>query len=167
MPDATLNDLLTELRAIRTALETRPAAPPFPVQRAMTASAPTATKPGDVVIPQPTTIIDSAGEILIHFGKNSGTPLKALTERSLSWYAEEHPPQLKNDGTPFDPRPADTLLKNAARTYWHETHGTLVGRPATPSAPRAETPQIPYRAPAVKSQTEKELDGDPVDNCPF
>lgn len=161
MPDATLNDLFTELRAIRTALEQRPAAPPPPVQRATPATT-TAAKPGDVVIPQPTTIIDSAGEICIHFGKNYNVALKALTERSLSWYAEDHPPQLKNDGTPFDPRPADTLLKNAARTYWHETHGTLVGRAATPSAPKAETPAIPYRAPTL----EKKLDED-VGEVPF
>jgi hypothetical protein len=166
MLDATLNDLLTELRAIRAALETRP-----PVAPRAVATAATAPK-GDAVIPQPAEIVPNAGDVTVHFGKNSGVALKDLTERSLSWYAEEQPPKLRDDGTPFLLRPADLALKNAARTLWHERNGTLAGTTATPAAPRPETPPIPYREPrtnladtprqpkpaAPKSQVEEELD---------
>lgn len=156
MPDATLNDLLTELRAIRLALETRPVAPP-PVQRAATAS--TSLPAGDVVIPQPVTVIADAGDVQVHFGKNAGIPLKSLTERSLQWYAEEKPAKLKDDGTPYPLRPLDALLLNAARTFYHQTRGTLGGATAP-----AQQPSTQYMTPSKAATLP---DAEAMDLIPF
>ena len=94
-------------------------------------------------IPQPSQIIPNAGEVLIHFGKNTGTPLGSLIESSLRWYASEPEPRLNGKGEPFPPRMEDVNMRNAARTRYHTTKGTLVGAEpvATPSAPSATTSQ--------------------------
>jgi len=161
---ATLDDLLTELRAIRTALESRPPAPPAPAPRVYPPST-LPPQPAGVmpVIPQPAMIIDSAGEILVHFGKNLNVALKNLTDRSLAWYAEERAAKLKDDGTPFTPRPADTLLLNAARTYYHQQHGTLTGDVPTATSDTtervnlAQTPRVPKPV-EPRSKIDEELD---------
>ena len=103
-------ELLTELRAIRAALEK-----PKPMLSLTTA--PTATPNS---LPPPAVEILNAGEVQIHFGKNTGTPLSALSDKQLLWYGADRPEQLKKDGTPFAPREADVLLKNACRTLWHQ-----------------------------------------------
>jgi len=119
-------ELLTELRAIREALE-KPK--PMPMLSLTTASAPTATQD---TLPLPAIAIADAGSVQVHFGKNTGTPLSSLTDKQLLWYGTERPPQLKKDGTPFAPREADVLLKNACRTLWHQRKS---------GAPIALTPQ--------------------------
>ena len=105
-------ELLTELRAIRAALEAKPrAATPA------TATAPTATPTS---LQAPDYVVENAGDVQIHFGKNKDTPLSALSDKQLLWYGADREPQLKKDGTPFAPREADVLLKNACRTLWHQ-----------------------------------------------
>jgi hypothetical protein len=105
-------ELLTELRAIRAALEK-----PKPMLSLTTATAPTATPD---TLPLPAIAIADAGSVQIHFGKNKDTPLSALSDKQLLWYGADRPEQLKKDGTPFAPREADVLLKNACRTLWHQ-----------------------------------------------
>jgi hypothetical protein len=104
--------LLTELRAIREALEK-----PKPMPSLTTATATTATPD---TLPLPAIAIADAGSVEVHFGKNTGTPLSSLTDKQLLWYGADRPEQLKKDGTPFAPREADVLLKNACRTLWHQ-----------------------------------------------
>ena len=104
-------ELLTELRAIRAALEAKP--------RAAQATA-TATTSTPDTLPLPAIAIADAGSVQVHFGKNAGVPLSALSDKQLLWYGADRPEQLKKDGTPFAPREADVLLKNACRTLWHQ-----------------------------------------------
>jgi hypothetical protein len=105
-------ELLTELRAIRAALEK-----PKPMPSLTTATATTATPD---TLPLPAIAIADAGSVQIHFGKNTGVPLSALSDKQLLWYGTERPAQLKKDGTPFAPREADVQLLNACRTLWHQ-----------------------------------------------
>ena len=72
-----------------------------------------------MLIPMPSEIVQDASGVEIHFGKNKGRTLGALSPKSLEWYASEKPPQMKNDGTPFALRPDDLRLLNAARTLHH------------------------------------------------
>lgn len=137
--------ILLELRAIRQLLAEAAAArlnAPPPVAASLThvaasASEPTTPSPrpstggggkfDDAPIPQPSQLIPDAGNVQVHFGKNTGIALSALGERSLSWYATDQPAKLDNQGQPFRPRPQEILLKNAARTLWHTNRGTLSG----------------------------------------
>lgn len=126
MNNELLTEILTELRAIRAALEAKPRPAP--------ASATTITATPDS-LPLPAVEIVDAGDIQIHFGKNAGTPLSALTDKQLLWYGADRPEQLKKDGTPFAPRQADIQLRNACRTLWHQRKSggapvTLVSQPA-------------------------------------
>jgi hypothetical protein len=104
-------EILIELRAIRAALEAKPRA------AQATTAAPTATPN---TLPPPAVEILNAGDVQIHFGKNTGTALSSLTDKQLLWYGADRPPQLKKDGTPFAPREADVQLLNACRTLWHQ-----------------------------------------------
>lgn len=125
---ATLDDQTQLLRDILAALKSN--ARPATSQ----ASAPAQT--GPEVYPQPLRIIsiEDAEETEVHFGKNAGKKLRDLGEKSVSWYALEKPPQLKKDGTPFDPRPQDVALTEAARTLHHARLGTLAtNRVAVPT----------------------------------
>jgi hypothetical protein len=160
---ATLDDILAELTAIRLILASRPTPPP-PQPRASSpapATSATGANVGDEPIPQPNTIIANAGDVQVHFGKNSGKPLSEIGERSLSWYAAEQAPRLGNNGKPFPPRPQDVLLKNAARTLWHQLRGTLATGLPTRSAPAQNTsaPQ-PTQSPGAGGSTGEE-------NVPF
>lgn len=119
MTDIQHQELLTELKAIRMLLAAKPAAAPAAV-------ASTATQTPDGPPPQPDTVVENAAAVTVHFGKNNGVALGALSERSLSWYASVKAPKLDNSGKPFDPRPADVALEQAARTLWHTQKGTLV-----------------------------------------
>lgn len=104
--------LLSELIRIREALESRSNTPSAPK--------PTASKSTwSDSLPAPDYHVENAGAVAVHFGKNSGTPLSALSDKQLLWYGADREPQLKSDGTPFAPREADVLLKNACRTLWH------------------------------------------------
>lgn len=168
MPDtpakpATLDDILAELTAIRLILASRPTPPP----QARTSSPAPATSStganvGDEPIPQPGTIITNAGDVQIHFGKNSGKPLSEINERSLSWYAAEQPPRLGNNGKPFPPRQQDLTLKDAARTLWHTNRGTLATGLYMASAPPASAPKT-HAAPTAASTTAR----DDEENVPF
>ena len=111
-------ELILEIRAIRTALTqgTKPASP---------AAASKSAASGPAVIPPPSEIIDNPGAVCVHFGKNKGRPLADLGAKSIEWYAQEPEPRLRTDGTPFPPRAEDLLLRNAARTIVHQGRGTL------------------------------------------
>jgi hypothetical protein len=104
------DELLTELRAIRAALEK-----PKPMLSLTNASTSSATS-----LPPPDQVIEGAASVTVHFGKNKGVAIGSLSEKQLLWYGADREPQLKNDGTPFPPRAEDTLLKNACRTLWHD-----------------------------------------------
>ena len=104
-------EILTELRAIRAALEK-----PKPML-SLTTTATTATPD---TLPLPTIEIVDAGSVLVHFGKNTGVPISQLTDKQLLWYGTERPAQLRKDGTPFPPREADVQLLNACRTLWQQ-----------------------------------------------
>jgi hypothetical protein len=128
MTDTQFRELLLELREIRLALQSRQTPLPQPPAPAKTS---TATRTPDS-LPMPTTLIERAGEVPVHFGKNAGTPISQLNDKQLLWYGADREPQLKKDGTPFPPREADVLLQNAVRTLWHERLGTL---PSSAPAP--------------------------------
>ncbi len=89
---------------------------------------------GDENIPQPTEVIPDAGDVQVHFGKNNGVALSKLSERSLSWYAQEQAPRLDSSGKPYPPRPQEIILRNAARTLWHQNRGTLGAAAPAPKA---------------------------------
>ena len=129
-----LTELLTELRAIRAALEAKP--------RAATPVIATATTATPDTLPPPAVEILNAGDVQIHFGKNTGTPLSSLTDKQLLWYGADRPEQLKKDGTPFAPREADVLLKNACRTLWQQR---VSGAPIVlASQPADDGEQVPF-----------------------
>ncbi len=145
MTDQIAKDILSELQAIRLLLAARPQAPasaPRPAQAQTTGS----DQPQE--IPQPTSLMDSPGDVQVHFGKNNGIPLSQLTDRSLAFYASVKAPRLDSSGKPFPPRPQDVKLENAARQLHHSKLGTLVGVPAQvntttvmnpPTAKKADT----------------------------
>jgi len=119
-----------ELVRIREALEARPYAV------GASAAKPASSFPKSDEIPMPTEIIEDAGNVQVHFGKNKGVALSQLGERSVAWYAQEAEPRIGNNGKPFPPRPEDVLLRNAARTIIHQKRGTLPSA-AVPAAPAA------------------------------
>ena len=119
-----------ELVRIREALEARPFASGAP------AAKPASSFPKSDEVPLPTEIIEDAGSVQVHFGKNKGVALSSLGDRSVAWYAQEPEPRLGNNGKPFPPRPEDVLLRNAARTLIHQKRGTIAGA-AVPPAPVA------------------------------
>jgi hypothetical protein len=99
---------------------------------------------GDEPVPQPAEIVANPGDVQVHFGKNNGVPLSKLSERSLSWYAQEQAPRLDSSGKPYPARPQETTLRNAARTLWHQNRGTLAGA----GAPKADPAAVPTETPA-------------------
>jgi hypothetical protein len=119
-----------ELIRIREALEARPFASGAP------AAKPAPSFPKSDEVPMPTEVIEDAGNVQVHFGKNKGVALSSLGDRSVAWYAQEPEPRLGNNGKPFPPRPEDVLLRNAARTIIHQKRGTLPSA-AVPTAPVA------------------------------
>jgi len=128
--DVELVRIRVELVRIREALEARPFASGAPAAK----PAPSLAKSDEV--PMPTEIIEDAGNVQVHFGKNKGVALSSLGDRSVAWYAQEPEPRLGNNGKPFPPRPEDVLLRNAARTLIHQKRGTITGA-AVPTAPVA------------------------------
>ena len=123
----TLELIHSELVRIREALEARPYSAGSPTHKAV------ATQAKTDEVPMPSEVIANAGDVQVHFGKNKGLALSNLGDRSIAWYAQEPEPRLRNDGTPFPPRPEDVLLRNAARTIIHQKRGTI----AAVSAPKA------------------------------
>ena len=126
----TLELIHAELIRIREALEARPYASGAP------AAKPASSFPKSDEVPMPTEVIDDAGNVQVHFGKNKGVALSSLGDRSVAWYAQEAEPRIGNNGKPFPPRPEDVLLRNAARTLIHQKRGTIAGA-AVPTAPVA------------------------------
>ena len=108
---------------------------------------------GDEPVPQPTEVVPNAGDVQVHFGKNNGVALSKLSERSLSWYAQEQAPRLDSSGKPYPARPQETTLRNAARTLWHQNRGTL-GQADVPKSTSAATPSIPAESSAHLSDEE-------------
>ena len=128
MPD--LNQaILDELKAIRSLLASKPAA-----AAPAAAVAQTATQTPEGPPPQPDSVVENAASVVIHFGKNNGVALGALSERQLGFYASVKTPRLDNSGKPFAPRPQDVALEQAARTLWHTQKGTLAA-----AAPAVDT----------------------------
>jgi hypothetical protein len=126
-------EILTELRAIRAALEAKPRT------AQSTATGPTATPD---TLPLPAIAIADAGSVQVHFGKNAGVPLSELSDKQLLWYGTDRPAQLKKDGTPFAPREADVQLLNACRTLWHQRKS---GAPiALASQPADDGENVPF-----------------------
>ena len=133
-----LTEILVELRAIRVALEAKPKAAPA------TSGAKPSTGPQATTLPPPDEVIENAGDVTVHFGKNSGTPISSLNDKQLLWYGADREPQLKNDGTPFPPRESDSRLKNACRTLWQQRHGGLKIEQSAKPAPAQESEEVPF-----------------------
>ena len=113
MTNEQFTELMQELRAIRSALShPKPSAAPLPAA-------------GSQDVPPPVKPVPNAGEVCVHFGKNTGKALCELSAKSVEWYAQEPAPRLRQDGTPFPPRPADVALREAARTLVHQRRGTI------------------------------------------
>jgi hypothetical protein len=113
--------IITELRGIREALTNANAKPPTAPATAAPARDAFAARPE---IPQPTALVDDPDAVVVHFGKNAGTPLGALGERSIEWYASVKEPKLDRNGKPFPPRAVDVALENAARQIIHRRRNT-------------------------------------------
>ena len=131
MNEEILKSIHEELVAIRQLLTEANKAPRSAPARSTSSSSSYSGGGGggfDDVIPQPSEVVPNAGDVQVHFGKNNGVALSKLSERSLSWYATEQPPRLDSSGKPYPPRPQETVLRNAARTLWHQNKGTL-GQP--------------------------------------
>ena len=136
MTSEQFTDLLTELRAIRAALEK-----PKPMLSLTTATATTATPD---TLPLPAIAIADAGSVQVHFGKNAGTPISSLSDKQLLWYGTERPASLKKDGTPFAPRQADIQLLNACRTLWHQRKSGAPIAPASQPAAADDGENVPF-----------------------
>lgn len=125
------DQLIVEIRALKAAVLTLKGPQTLAKSPAMApAGAPSGAPAKD--IPMPDGAVPNAEDVEVHFGKNKGVPLGKLAIRSIEWYAQDQEPKLKNDGTPFAPREADIILKNAARTIVHQRRGTLPPSPAKP-----------------------------------
>jgi hypothetical protein len=130
MNDDLLKAIHQELVAIRQLLADgkAPAMRSTPVRASAPSGAVSRSNGGEEeAVPQPTEIIANAGDVQVHFGKNNGVALAKLSERSLSWYAQEQAPRLDSSGNPYPARPQEITLRNAARTLWHQNRGTLGG----------------------------------------
>jgi broad specificity phosphatase PhoE len=136
MTDQLGQEIIAELRAIRALLSTKPAAP-----AAASAPAP-AGAPKD--IPQPSEIVDDPGSIEVHFGKNSGKPLRSLGAKSVEWYAQEPEPRIGNNGKPFPLRAEDVRLRNAARQIVHGNRGTLAAGSKVTLVTETLTEEVPF-----------------------
>jgi hypothetical protein len=160
MNEDILKSIHEELVAIRQLLAEANKAPArsTPVRSTSSSSSFSSSSMGDENIPQPSEVVPNAGDVQVHFGKNNGIALSKLSERSLSWYATEQPPRLDSSGKPYPPRPQETLLRNAARTLWHQNKGTL-GQ-ATP-AKSAKSDDLPVPAPESSAHLADE------ENVPF
>ncbi len=163
MNEDTLKAIHQELVAIRQLLtEANKAQPRSTPARSTSSSSSYASSGGggfDEVIPQPSEVVANAGDVQVHFGKNNGVALSKLSERSLSWYATEQPPRLDSSGKPYPPRPQEVVLRNAARTLWHQNKGTL-GQPDVPKGAGA-----PAAAPAAAAESSAHLSDE--ENVPF
>ncbi|MGI9253975.1 MAG: hypothetical protein ACR2J8_09525, partial [Thermomicrobiales bacterium] len=129
-------ELIIELRGIRAAIE-----------RALKASAPKPATAGAEDIPLPVAPVTDAENVEVHFGKNKGNRLGSLGAKSVEWYAKEPEPRLRNDGTPFPPRPDDVRLREAARTLVHQRRGTIpmpANKPILEPVVSASTEEVPF-----------------------
>lgn len=118
MTDEQFAEMMVELRAIRVALldKVKPMAQPSQF---------TGFHQPSEEIPQPTELLDDPDSVPVHFGKNAGTPIGSLSERSIEWYAKPKEPKIGKNGKPFAPRPDDVRLENAARQIIHRRRGSL------------------------------------------
>jgi hypothetical protein len=162
MNEDILKSIHEELVAIRQLLAEANKAPARSAPARATSSATSYASSGgggfDEVIPQPSEVVPNAGDVQVHFGKNNGVALSKLSERSLSWYATEQPPRLDSSGKPYPPRPQELVLRNAARTLWHQNKGTL----GQPDAPKGAAPMA---TPAVATESAAHLSDE--ENVPF
>lgn len=132
-----LTAVLGELKGIRDALAQRPA-PAYE----RPANSPQSTLTGtQAEIPQPATVVENPGDVQVHFGKNKGVALSALTANSLKFYASVKDVRLDSNGKPYPPRADNIALENAARTLHHRNLGTLAaeaGKPMKLESPPAQ-----------------------------
>lgn len=145
-PEQHLN-MMAELIRIREAIQSLKQTPSAAPARSVPA------KDGGTVNdipPLPDYVIEDAGNVEVHFGKNEGVPLSKLSQRSLAWYAQESAPKLDRNGNPFPPRDSDIRLRNAARTLWHELYQS------------ASVKQEPAKKPASKPMPNPIDDGEEV-----
>jgi hypothetical protein len=167
MNEDILKSIHEELVAIRQLLaEANKAQPRSTPARATSSSTSYASSGGggggfDDVIPQPAEVVPNAGDVQVHFGKNNGVALSKLSERSLSWYATEQPPRLDSSGKPYPPRPQETVLKNAARTLWHQNKGTL----GQPDVVKGAASSASAATPAAATESSAHLSDE--ENVPF
>lgn len=165
MNEDTLKAIHQELVAIRQLLTEANKAQPRSTPARSTSSSSSYSSSGgggfDDVIPQPSEVVPNAGDVQVHFGKNNGVALSKLSERSLSWYATEQPPRLDSSGKPYPPRPQEVVLRNAARTLWHQNKGTL-GQPDVPKGAAAPTAAT---TPAAATESAAHLSDE--ENVPF
>lgn len=170
----TLSDIMAELRAIRSLLESRPARSSSSSTAASTSTSNTSNyeyRHEEEPIPQPSPPWDiaRANAHQVHFGKNQGISLESLKDTSLSFYAKEKEPRLDSKGKPFPKRKEDADLENAARTVWHHRRGTL-GQPATATTPaptQAATPQPPPQRSTPEPAKPAASTADPDEDVPF
>ena len=135
MNDTQFHVILAELVGIRRALQARASAPQTVKATPKAASVDS--------LPLPDRVIENAGEVTVHFGKNAGTAISQLSDKQLLWYGADREPLIKRDGTPFEPRESDVLLRDACRTIWHERKGTLPSSaPAPASVDQAPAPVV-------------------------
>ena len=146
-PEQHLN-MMAELIRIREAIESLKQTPA--PSRAVSAPASTQSASINDTPPLPDTVIEDAGNVEVHFGKNEGVPLSKLSQRSLAWYAQEPEPKLDRNGNPFPPRDSDVRLRNAARTLWHQLYQS------------ASVKQEPAKKPASKPAPSPIDDGEEV-----
>lgn len=155
MNEDILKAIHQELVSIRQLLADGKAAPARSTPaRSSTPSSSTSSSSGggDAPIPQPTELVANPGDVQVHFGKNNGVPLSKLSERSLSWYAQEQAPRLDSTGNPYPARPQETTLRNAARTLWHQNRGTLGAAGDT-----AKLPTEAFTEPAAADPSDEEV----------
>lgn len=139
MTNDQFDQIISELRGIREAL-TKTNANPSTLGRidAAVASEARDAFASRPPIPQPTFVVDDPDSVVVHFGKNNGTPLGQLGERSIEWYASVKEPKLDRTGKPFAPRPTDVALENAARQIIHRRRNTLTTTATQPAVARLD-----------------------------
>lgn len=139
MTNEQFDHLISELRIIRDLLgKTQAPAPVLGAVDAAFASEARDAFKARPPIPQPTYLVDDPDAVEVHFGKNSGTPLGQLGERSIEWYASVKEPKLDRTGKPFAPRPADVALENAARQIIHRRRNTLTTTATQPAVAKLD-----------------------------
>jgi len=103
------------------------------------------SKPAPADDSRPIPTVEMGGDwrkVLVHFGKNAGTPLGELSERSLGWYIEHVDPYHFQDGSEKQPRQEDLALRAALDKALSEMHADQQDTPA--QNPHDDGDNIPF-----------------------